>query len=206
MNKSLSLSVLVFALIYLLALPWHLPIAWILKILPIAVLALAVGQTDTVPNRPILFAALLFSACGDVLLESDWFIAGVAAFLVAQLCYALLFFLNRQGFGHRWPGSLVLTAYMITMAILLIPQLGDLTIPVMVYLTVIGVMGLLALQSQLALRWAVLGALVFITSDSLIAVDKFLLPLPLSSVWIMVTYYAAQWLLIQGFISARSDR
>jgi uncharacterized membrane protein YhhN len=90
---------------------------------------------------------------------------------------------------------------MLAMAFLLSPHLGELNTPVFAYLVVIGLMGLLATQSEMPLKWAVLGAFVFILSDSLIAIDRFLQPLPLSSYLVMITYYCAQWMLIQGALN-----
>lgn len=206
MTKKFGPAFLILSVIYLASLPWALPFAWLLKVGPIALLAVAVWQASDAAYRPALFAALLFSACGDILLELDWFIAGVAAFLLAQACYALLFFRYRSSLITRWPGSLLLAAYIVLMAIILMPHLGELIMPVLAYLAVISLMGFLALQSSRPLKGSVAGALVFISSDSLIAINKFLTPIPLASVWIMVTYYAAQWLLISGFLSARTDR
>lgn len=205
MTRATHIAFTMTALLYLALLAWPLPIDAALKILPIAVLGLAVWRQETVRHRFLILIALIFSACGDVLLEFDWFIAGVAAFLMAQLSYAILFFLNRVGLDKRWPASLALVVYIVLMAWLLLPTLGPMTFPVVAYLTVISVMGLLALQSRLPLNPAVIGALVFIASDSLIAIDRFLTPLPLRSYWIMITYYAAQWFLVKGFLSVRPD-
>jgi len=95
-----------------------------------------------------------------------------------------------------------LLIYMLFMAWLLLPNLGDLQLPVMAYLLTIAAMGLLALHSSLPMRWAVLGALVFIISDSFIAINKFFSPLPFASYWIMSTYYAAQFMLVTSLVSS----
>ncbi|EAR08279.1 lysoplasmalogenase [Reinekea blandensis] len=206
MTRAYHLTFTITALLYLILLPWPLPFDALLKILPIAVLALAVLRQATVQYRPLVLLALVFSASGDVLLEFDWFVAGVAAFLIAQVGYAVLFFNYRKSWTNRWPASLALVVYIALMAWVLLPNLGEMTAPVVAYLTVISAMGLLALQSRLSLFPAVIGALVFISSDSMIAIDRFLAPLPLRSYWIMITYYGAQWLLILGFLSVRTDR
>lgn len=75
-------------------------------------------------------------------------------------------------------------------------------IPVIAYLFVIATMGFLAIRSKFSLKWAVLGALVFILSDSLIAINKFILDLPYERIWVMSTYYAAQWMLVSGFLKS----
>ena len=42
-------------------------------------------------------------------------------------------------------------------------------------------------------RMAALGGLLFMASDSLLATNKFALPLPLAPLWILATYWLAQW-------------
>jgi hypothetical protein len=37
------------------------------------------------------------------------------------------------------------------------------------------------------------GGMLFVCSDALLATNKFGTPLPLASLWILVTYWAAQW-------------
>ena len=46
----------------------------------------------------------------------------------------------------------------------------------------------------------VLGAIAFVLSDSLLAVNKFYQPIPYAGVFIMLTYCAAQFLIVRGFI------
>jgi uncharacterized membrane protein YhhN len=49
-----------------------------------------------------------------------------------------------------------------------------------------------------AARWVALGACVFMVSDSLIAINKFVTPVALSSLWILTTYYCAQMLILHN--------
>ncbi|MBU2863090.1 lysoplasmalogenase [Reinekea forsetii] len=187
---------------YLALLPFDpLPVTWLLKMLPIAVLFFAVFKGFPFSGRILLLLALFFSACGDVLLQFDFFVPGVAAFLVAQLNYGVFFARHWSSAHTRWPISTMAIGYMLVMAFLLTPHLGDLIAPVFAYLVVIGFMGVLATHSTLPIKWAVLGAFVFILSDSFIAIDRFLRPLPFSSYLIMITYYAAQWMIIQGALN-----
>ncbi len=47
--------------------------------------------------------------------------------------------------------------------------------------------------------WAVaVGAMVFMLSDALIAVDRFVLPLPLAPLWVLSSYYLAQFLIVHN--------
>ena len=52
-----------------------------------------------------------------------------------------------------------------------------------------------------AARWVAVGACVFMLSDALIAVNKFLTPVPLVSFWILLTYYAAQLLIVHHVLA-----
>jgi uncharacterized membrane protein YhhN len=176
-------------------------ILWLLKIIPIVLLGFAVVKSGPSSIRSILLLALFCSGCGDLLLAFDQFIFGVAAFLLAQLGYAFLFSRYWLGIHNRWYLSLLLIMYMLTMAWLLIPNLGQLKLPVMAYLFAIAAMGLLALQSSLAMRWAVLGAVSFVISDSFIAINKFIYAIPFESYFIMGSYYAAQFMLVIGFLN-----
>ena len=54
-----------------------------------------------------------------------------------------------------------------------------------------------------AARWVALGACVFMVSDSLIAINKFVTPVELSSLWILATYYAAQVLIVHNARKAK---
>ena len=200
MSKSMCIAFLFFVLLYLLSLSYLEDFLWLLKIFPIALLVFGVLKKGASSTRSILLLALVFSSCGDLLLALDKFIFGVAAFLIAQLSYAVLFRPLWQGFQRRWYLSVLLMTYMLVMLWLLLPSLGNLKLPVMAYLMAITIMGFMAIQSSLPIRWAVLGAILFIISDSLIAINKFIFPFPYESYWIMSTYYAAQFMLVTGFI------
>jgi len=47
-----------------------------------------------------------------------------------------------------------------------------------------------------AAQLTALGGCVFLLSDSLLAVNRFVLPLPLASFWVLGSYYVAQLLLV----------
>jgi uncharacterized membrane protein YhhN len=202
MQAIYSALFLVFSMLYLIFLPFGtLTISWLIKILPLIVLVFAVARTPVFSGKTLLLLALVFSAGGDVLLEQGHFILGVGAFLIAQLHYGIFYARNWSSVKTRWPISVFILIFMLIMVFLLAPHLGELKLPVFAYLTVIGLMGLLAMQSNMPLRWSVFGVLVFILSDSFIAIDRFLHPLPLGGYLIMTTYYGAQWMIIQGALN-----
>ncbi|WP_413896710.1 lysoplasmalogenase family protein [Rhodoferax sp.] len=122
----------------------------------------------------LLMAALTASLVGDVLLmlPGNYFIAGLAAFLVGHLFYITLF---RQ--GQVWfPSRLAVVGTLSFGAAMVAWLWAGLNGPV--------------------LKMAVaLGAGVFMLSDSLIAINRFVQPLPLASLWVLSSYYLAQILI-----------
>jgi uncharacterized membrane protein YhhN len=151
-----------------------------------------------------LALALVFSLCGDVclMLPGDYFIPGLASFLVAHCFYIAVF---RQ--GQRWfPNRTALVSTLTTGAAMFAVLWSGLGAPVLkvavaAYVTVIALMAAQAIGRASTLRthharWVAVGACFFMLSDALIAVNKFLAPVPLASLWVLVTYYAAQMLML----------
>ena len=153
--------------------------------------------------------ALLFSAVGDVLLElpgKAWFAAGIGGFLVAQACYVIAF--RRppgRGLVGRRPLLLVpFVAFFLAMNLLL-TEAGPLRIPVLVYSAVIVAMAAAALDLRgrieaMAAGAVFVGALVFVTSDSMIALGTFTAwgDFPGRGTAVMLTYLVGQALISLG--------
>ncbi len=170
----------------------------------------------------IVVGAIFFSFLGDGLLMYDhmaeiYFMAGLGAFLVAQLCYTIAY---RQHRGDRTGGEIMNVqrmrlAFPIILAgtglvIVLYPKLGELLIPVILYAVVLILMVLSALgrmgYTSGASFWMVFaGAASFMVSDSLLAINKFLQPVGGAGFWIMLTYIGAQALIIKGLIKHAND-
>ncbi len=150
-----------------------------------------------------LLLAQAASLAGDVwlMLPGDFFIAGLASFLLAHLAYLALL---RQGVAW-WPRRGVLAALLLygaTMFAVLFGALGDpvLRVAVAVYVTVIALMAAQALGragavGTVAARRLGFGACLFMLSDTLLAIDRFLQPLPLAPLWVLGSYFAAQTLI-----------
>ncbi|MEZ5637968.1 MAG: lysoplasmalogenase family protein [Burkholderiaceae bacterium] len=151
-----------------------------------------------------LVAALLASMAGDVLLmlPGNLFIPGLAAFLLAHLCYIALFRRQQAWFPNR-PALVLALATGGTMLALFWDSLGDagLKAAVSAYVVVISLMAAQAIGRATVLQdrastWVAIGACVFMLSDTLIAINRFLTPVPLASLWILGTYYLAQMLIV----------
>lgn len=181
----------------------------------IPLLILGVYFSKRFPTQNLLLTALLFSWIGDViLLFSDiaeiYFILGLVSFLISHILYCVLF--NRQTKEKIKRnsiififGSILIAAYLIGMLSVLLPSLGDLKIPVIVYASVISIMLLFAYNGLLtwkkpANQLIFFGALFFVISDSILALNKFYMPLKKSSFIIMLTYLVAQYLIVIGIL------
>ncbi|MFY9611648.1 MAG: lysoplasmalogenase [Blastocatellia bacterium] len=197
---TLSLGVLNIAALY----AGYTPLVYLTKpATMLVILTLAVVETDRAPSRyaNLVLIGLACSLVGDVLLmlPSDQFVPGLVSFLVAHLFYIAAFRSGLAGFGPAWL-ALPFFAYGLAAFWILLPGLGELKLPVAVYLVVI-----LTMAWQTAVRWnairdrsclfAFAGALLFVISDSIIAFNRFHTRFYLAEALIMSTYFTAQWLI-----------
>jgi uncharacterized membrane protein YhhN len=154
--------------------------------------------------RLLVIVALGWSWLGDLLLMGSgesWFLAGLGAFLLAQLTYVVTFWRWRADSVLRRP--LLLAPYVLALVGLLAvlwADLGDLRGPIVVYAVVIVAMAALATGAG---RMVAVGAALFVLSDALIAVGSLteLVQLPRHGFWVMATYLAAQALIARGIVA-----
>jgi uncharacterized membrane protein YhhN len=148
----------------------------------------------------LIIFALLASLAGDsFLLSPKYFLAGLVSFLVAHLSYTASFF---TGLSSRGLVSIALPLLLIAllMVFILWQGLGKLKGPVIIY-----VLAICAMVYQAGERWLELntlstlltfiGALLFMLSDALLALNRFRQTFQLAQAGILATYYAAQWLI-----------
>jgi uncharacterized membrane protein YhhN len=175
-----------------------------LSIAPIAWLTFRVLKTL---DGLILSLVLIFSCIGDVMLglhREDFFIYGLVAFLIAHLFYIWLFTRNFPGLFRvsqkKQLGLLLLLVYSAAMTAWLWSGLGEMRLPALVYLSVITLMCITATLADFSHSSIVFGAMLFLLSDSLIAVNKFKMQIPYSNYAIWITYYLGQCLIALGFL------
>jgi len=161
-------------------------------------------------TKTIMLLALLFSLMGDVLLmfvdrAANFFIGGLIAFLLAHIMYILIFL--KHGRQHKIKPAFIglVLIYAIGLLYVLYDGLGDMLVPVIVYMTAILIMVVSASQrkgsvSKISFVLVFLGALFFMVSDSILALNKFYQPIPYSSILIMSTYASAQYLIVMGIL------
>jgi len=160
----------------------------------------------------MIMAALVFSWGGDVLLQftsfnETFFLAGLGSFLVAQLMYLIAFFStpgrNKVVIGPKAWLLLPIIAYGTGLLYYLWDGLEEMRIPVLAYAIVILTMLSAALNrtgkvNHLSYLLVLIGAMLFVLSDSLIAIDRFKVSFSLARIAIMSTYITAQYLIITG--------
>lgn len=158
----------------------------------------------------LLIAALVASLAGDVALMFDrGFLPGLVAFLVAHLVYLALF---ARGVG--WLPDRIALAAAATFGIVMLAVLwrslpAGLHAPVTVYVLAISMMGAQALGraracGDTASAMVAAGAVLFIASDTLLALNRFMTPLPVAPLLVLSTYFIAQ-LLIARFALAGGE-
>jgi len=179
------------------------------------ILLVAVYYTENFSTKKILLTALTFSWIGDViLLFADrgeiYFILGLVAFLLSHIFYIVLF--NKQTISKTISNKLsfgagigLIVIYFSMMITTLGPKLGSLTVPVVIYAIVISTMLYFSLKGSF--QWeaipyhsVLIGAVLFISSDSILAFNKFYKPIPVASLLIMVTYLLAQYGIVKGIL------
>jgi uncharacterized membrane protein YhhN len=164
-------------------------------------LVIEAGKSAPPAYRIAVAAGLVASLIGDLfmMLRRKRFSAGVAAFLVAQVCYAFAF-LSGIRFRFAPVPTLALLAYGAVLFVILNPGLKRMRVPVLVYILAISAMVLAALERYIqagspAALAACTGAVLFLISDSVLAVDRFVRPFRAAQAVILSTYFAAQALI-----------
>ncbi|WP_342442325.1 lysoplasmalogenase [Lysinibacillus sp. FSL K6-0075] len=143
----------------------------------------------------LIIAGLLFCMIGDYTLQ--WFLIGLTSFLIGHIFYIFAFSTANERQIPTW-AKILLLLYGAGMTIWIagsVFKTGEiiLGIAVIAYISVILTMGWTAIKTGSTL--ATSGALLFIASDSYLAINKFVMPLAFSHEIIMLTYYSAQLLI-----------
>ncbi len=174
-----------------------------------SVLALALAGVAAGAPR-LVVAGLALGAAGDFFLSragTRAFLAGMAAFAAGHLAYGAEFLAPGARPPAVWPPAipaLVLVALGLSTEAWLAPRTGALRWPVRFYVAVITLMALAALTLP-ASRWpALVGALLFLLSDLLLALELFVLPagrlkrLAGRALW--AAYWSGQALILWGMV------
>ncbi len=188
---------------------------WFTKplLMPLLLVAVIIKRSEIKLYKLILIA-LFLSWAGDVLLQmKGLFIPGLISFLLAHIFYIVYFISiqpQKKGLLQWQPliGIPVLV-YIILFLFLLYPFLDALKIPVTIYGITIGSMLLMAINTKQKLNSDAStlffnGALQFVISDSLLAVNLFAYNSVVLSLCVMLTYSSAQWLIVKGSMKVKN--
>lgn len=159
----------------------------------------------------MLIAGLAACTVGDAFLAGRterWLIPGMAAFFIGHVFYVALFWSAGQVSGDllNYLGRAVLVLAGAGYVLWLSPSLGAMRLPVLAYAGVILVMGAAAIALPPGYGLVLIGALMFIASDAILANELFRRPpgemprwLPSISLWNL--YFFGQMLIALGFIA-----
>lgn len=164
-------------------------------------------------SHSFMFAGLFFSWAGDVILEfsqtnGNMFIFGLACFLLAHIMYFTVFIItpgNNCILTNRIYLLIPVIVYGIGLVFYLYDDLNNMRLPVIIYAIVIlsmltGAINRKEKVKKVSYYLVLAGAILFVISDSAIAVDKFSFHFESSHIVIMSTYIVAQYLIVVGYI------
>lgn len=218
--KNLSISVIYFIIglicIILLNQQSFLP-GFISKTLIIPVLViLFLVNLNPGRNRlhSLMLAGLFFSWAGDVVLEfsnnnGNMFIVGLVCFLLAHIMYFTVFLLTpgkNSIITNRIWLLIPVIIYGLVLVFYLYADLAEMRLPVIIYAAVIltmlsGAINRIEKVNRKSYYLVLAGAVLFVISDSSIAISKFSHQFESSGKVIMSTYIVAQYLIVAGYIS-----
>ncbi|MBM7060421.1 lysoplasmalogenase [Pseudomonas sp. UL073] len=190
-------------------LPW---LCLLSKPLPVIALLLWLRSAPADSYRRWLSIGLLLSLAGDMLLQwpADLFVFGLGAFLLAHLAYMVAYLSDNRRLAPLalLPAAL---AGATTFSLLVSAGLGPLLIPVTLYALTISAMLWRALArigtpgiSARSAWLAAVGAALFVLSDSLIGINRFVSPFAGAHYAIILTYWFGQWGIAASAFSRRA--
>jgi uncharacterized membrane protein YhhN len=188
-------------------------VGFILKAIPVLALALIVWNHRKSRQEILLFIALLFHSLGDVLLEIErvrLFLPAVGAFMLGHTFYILTFKGDVAANLTLSTAKKLLVSgtiiFAIVMGMAVVPHLETpLIAPVVLYMLVISAMVIFAFLANYRTAWISLGAVSYLLSDSLIAINTFVHPFAGSAYLIWPMYYLGQFLIVIGFLREKAQ-
>jgi uncharacterized membrane protein YhhN len=190
------------------------PLAVKALIIPVLIIICKVTvKNEYTLSNWLIFAALFFSWAGDVALgitrnRETMFMLGLVCFLLTHVLYVIVFIRTpgrNLAINKFFYSVIPLLLYGLTLLYVLYHDLGEMKIPVIIYTAVILAMVAAAINriekvNRTSFYLVLIGALLFLSSDSMLAIDKFSNPFPFASPLIMLTYIAGQFLIVMGYL------
>jgi uncharacterized membrane protein YhhN len=142
-------------------------------------------------------SGLILSFLGDVFLLFEWgFMPGLGSFLLAHICYIVYFFKIKKKNVWSWLPFVFL--YLGSFIYYIYPYLNAMTIPVVIYGITIATMLYFSISTYSSLL--ILGAVLFVISDSVLAINIFVQHSTEKDLIVMITYVLAQLILVLGVV------
>ncbi|MFS0690262.1 lysoplasmalogenase [Sporosarcina sp. 179-K 8C2 HS] len=196
MRNILLTAIIIMGAIYIFFIPPD-PVGFkiFMKLIPMALIIMFAAMTLPLVSRiykRIVIAGLFVCMIADGVIY--WFMAGLITFFIGHLFYISAFKSASRKRVPMW-AAILLVLYGTAMAIWIAgSQFANgqsiLGVAILAYIAVILTMGWMAIRTRMPL--AIIGALLFMSSDSVLAIDRFITDIPYRDVFVMVTYYAAQ--------------
>jgi len=166
------------------------------KTVPLIVLIVSVNRKSKYNN--LITIGLILSLIGDIMLTKvvDQFLFGLISFLLGHVVY-IFAFLNKSKRSALLE-SIPFYAYGALLFFLLKSDLGDMMVPVLVYILVITTMlwrSFVQRKSTGVANLAFIGALFFTISDTMIATYRFHDHFRFDRELTIITYWIAQYLI-----------
>jgi len=164
-----------------------------------------------VKKHLLYFVALCFALLGDSFLLASGelsFLMGLGSFLLMQVIYTILFLRTRATIGLRHlPVILTILGLAVGLSIYLWPSTGELRIPVIAYTAAIVAMVIAGFlrKPTAGFWWIATGVTFFMVSDSILAINKFVVSAAWMEVGLMATYVMAQGCICYGMYSSSSS-
>lgn len=186
-----------------------LPGSWILKFTPMLIAAAALASDLRPAAAWPLAIGFVAAAGGDLFLALDrhqYFTFGLGCFLITQLAYSLAFFRHRHALLARWVWWLPVIVFGSAVLAWMWPGLGADRIPVCVYVTALVIMAVMASTVEARPGRLFTGAALFVVSDALIGITRFVADFQHSVAVIIALYMLAQYLIFTGSLKALPAR
>ncbi len=218
-HKPFTIAYIIFALIESLGELLNLPNSIHFFTKPALMITLILYFITAVKNtnfkdKTLFILAMIFALLGDsfLMLQSPttlFFMLGLGSFLLMQVGYSLYF--NREiefkkSLLFQKPYWIIpVIIYALILYKIVSENAGGLKGAILAYTICIAIMMLSAINrfgqvAQSSFRWVFFGAIFFMISDSVLAVNKFAETVPNAGFWIMSTYTSAQYLIVRGVV------
>lgn len=155
-------------------------------------------------NKLFMLVALIFCVSGDIFLHLDrerFFLGGLVSFALGHLVYSIYFIKTAQLKNRSLPIPIIILVYGVGVGYLL-NGIGEMQIPVWIYLFIIILMTIGSYYSRLFNLTLILGTSIFVLSDTVLAINKFIAPIPYATPINIFLYFVAQLLIVLGVVKS----